>query len=265
MINWIEWIGVIPLLGLTGNWRGYKMGGKAVGGVMSADMKGKFEAARAAGDMDKAKSMADKVAGKAEEGEQAKPVAKPIEKEATGTHEDGLQRSGRTQKDFADQLAKYAKDKGITLAEARKRVNAIHSFSNEDYAQIRKSQEKGKDNKKAQYIEDYLRDGTPYNGQIYRGLTFDTPEDKASFMKGLESGQMTSKSMSSWSSDLKIAGEFGGDVVVGVRKNKSGVSIQGLSGVQREAEVLVGKNKTYKVLQIKQAASGQTMILLEED
>ena len=73
------------------------------------------------------------------------------------------------------------------------------------------------------------------------------------------------KSMSSWSSDLKIAGEFGGDVVVGVRKNKSGVSIQGLSGVQREAEVLVGKNKTYKVLQIKQAASGQTMILLEED
>ena len=56
----LEWLGLIPLLGLQGNWRGYKMGGKAVGGVMSADMKGKFEAARAAGDMDKAKALADK-------------------------------------------------------------------------------------------------------------------------------------------------------------------------------------------------------------
>ena len=61
MINWLEWIGVIPLLGLTGNWRGYRMGGKAIGGTnMSTDMKKKFEAARASGNMDQAKAMADK-------------------------------------------------------------------------------------------------------------------------------------------------------------------------------------------------------------
>ena len=68
----LEWLGLIPILGLQGNWRGYKMGGKAVGGVMDADMKGKFEAARAAGDMDKAKAMADKAQAEKPEKENGK-------------------------------------------------------------------------------------------------------------------------------------------------------------------------------------------------
>ena len=61
MLEWIEWIGILPVLGLTGNWRGYRMGGKAIGGAsMSTDMKKKFEAARASGNMDQAKALADK-------------------------------------------------------------------------------------------------------------------------------------------------------------------------------------------------------------
>ena len=57
----LEWIGLIPLLGLTGNWRGYRMGGKAIGDhKMSTDLKKKFEAARASGNMDQAKAIADK-------------------------------------------------------------------------------------------------------------------------------------------------------------------------------------------------------------
>jgi hypothetical protein len=61
MLEWIEWIGVIPLLGLTGNWRGYRMGGKAIGDhKMSTDLKKKCEAARASGNMDQAKAIADK-------------------------------------------------------------------------------------------------------------------------------------------------------------------------------------------------------------
>ena len=81
MINWLEWIGVIPLLGLTGNWRGYRMGGKAIGGSsMSTDMKKKFEAARASGNMDQAKALADKAqdvndAKKAEKAKEAKTIA----------------------------------------------------------------------------------------------------------------------------------------------------------------------------------------------
>ena len=269
-VDMLEWLGLIPLLGLQGNWRGYKMGGKAVGGVMSADMKGKFEQARAAGDMDKAKALADKVAGKAEEGGKEKPVAKPIEKEATGTHDEGLQSYRRTQADLQNQVEKYAKDKGITVSEAKKRVAAVEGYTDEDYTQIRASQSKGKDSKKAQYVEDYLRDGTPYNGSVYRGLSFNTPEDKASFMKELEGGGMRTKSMNSWSSNVAIAREFGEEkglsqsVILGVKKNKSGVSIRGL-GVPAQDEVLVGKNKSYKVLEIKQASNGQTMVLLEED
>lgn len=57
----LEWIGLIPLLGLTGNWRGYRMGGKAIGGAnMSTDMKKKFEEARAAGNMEEVRRIADK-------------------------------------------------------------------------------------------------------------------------------------------------------------------------------------------------------------
>ena len=57
----LEWIGFGLLVGLTGNWRGYRMGGKAIGGAsMSTDMKKKFEAARASGNMDQAKAIADK-------------------------------------------------------------------------------------------------------------------------------------------------------------------------------------------------------------
>ena len=57
----LEWLGGIALLGLTGNWRGYRMGGKAIGDhKMSTDLKKKFEAARASGNMDQAKTIADK-------------------------------------------------------------------------------------------------------------------------------------------------------------------------------------------------------------
>jgi hypothetical protein len=265
----LEWIGLLPLLGLTGNWRGYRMGGKAIGGNnMSTDMKKKFEAARAAGDMDKAKALADKVAGKAEEREKEKPVVKPIEKEATGTHDEGLKIGGM---DFEQQLGKYAKDKGIELTEARDRADAVFSYTKIDYSAIRRAQQEGRYSQQAQDIENYIKDGNPYKGSVYRGLSFRTPEEKASFLKGLEGGQMKSTSMDSWSSNIKIAQEFGENaglpqsVILGVKQNKSGVSIKGLSSLPREDEVLVGKNKSYKVVEIKQGSSGQTMVLLEED
>lgn len=75
----LEWLGLIPLLGLTGNWRGYRMGGKAIGGAnMSTDTKKKFEAARAAGNMDQAQAIADKAqsAKDAKKAEKSKTIAK---------------------------------------------------------------------------------------------------------------------------------------------------------------------------------------------
>lgn len=74
-----EWIGLLPLLGLQGNWRGYRMGGKPVGGVMASEMKGKFEAARAAGDIKAVKTIADKAA-----------AAKPVDKAAPLTSGSGV-------------------------------------------------------------------------------------------------------------------------------------------------------------------------------
>ena len=74
----LEWIGFLPLLGLTGNWRGYRMGGKAIGGAsMSTDMKKKFEQARAAGKVDEAKAIADK-AQEVKDKKKAEKAAKTI-------------------------------------------------------------------------------------------------------------------------------------------------------------------------------------------
>lgn len=57
----LEWLGLLPFLGLQGNWRGYRMGGKAIGGDnMSTALKKKFEEARAAGNMDEVRRIADK-------------------------------------------------------------------------------------------------------------------------------------------------------------------------------------------------------------
>ena len=115
MINWLEWIGVIPLLpvlGLQGNWRGYKMGGKAFGGVMDADMKGKFEAARAAGDMDKAKALADKAMAEKPEKQKGKTRFNPDGKNAT--------EAGFTIKDIKAPVGvigeKLKTDKGTTVS-----------------------------------------------------------------------------------------------------------------------------------------------------
>ena len=78
MLEWIEWIGILPVLGLTGNWRGYRMGGKAIGGAsMSTDMKKKFEQARAAGKVDEAKAIADK-AQEVKDKKKAEKAAKTI-------------------------------------------------------------------------------------------------------------------------------------------------------------------------------------------
>ena len=79
MLEWIEWIGILPVLGLTGNWRGYRMGGKAIGGSsMSTDMKKKFEAARASGNMDQAKAIADN-AQEVKDKKKAEKAAKTID------------------------------------------------------------------------------------------------------------------------------------------------------------------------------------------
>ena len=75
----LEWLGGIALLGLTGNWRGYRMGGKAIGGAnMSTDMKKKFEAARASGNMDQARAMADNAQEAKEDREDKKLKSKQV-------------------------------------------------------------------------------------------------------------------------------------------------------------------------------------------
>ena len=103
----LEWIGFLPLLGLTGNWRGYRMGGKAIGGAnMSTDMKKKFEAARASGNMDQAKAIADN-AQEVKDKKKAEKAAKTIapaaannEKELSASRENKLKpmaASGKSQ------------------------------------------------------------------------------------------------------------------------------------------------------------------------
>ena len=100
----LEWLGLIPLLGLTGNWRGYRMGGKAIGGAsMSTDMKKKFEQARAAGDMDKARAMADK----AQQFEDAKKAGRSFSGFVTDPETgEAIKVSSKTKDSFPEEVTK---------------------------------------------------------------------------------------------------------------------------------------------------------------
>ena len=144
MLEWIEWIGILPVLGLTGNWRGYRMGGKAIGGAsMSTDMKKKFEAARASGNMDQAKALADKAqdvkdAKKAEKAKEAKtiaPAAANNQKELSASDiEIKPVAAVRDGKPSSERNMAYSSDKLYVVIEPTGKTNSYVVYQNDGVA-----------------------------------------------------------------------------------------------------------------------------------
>ena len=160
----------------------------------------------------------------------------------------------------------YARVTGVSVDEALDRFQAIQSFSEENYTEIRQSQRSGNDNKEAQQIEAYLKTAQKYEGDIHRGVALRSVDDFYRRYGGL-GGEFRESSMNSWSSDRSIATGFSADVagrpvqVIFTTRNKSGASIRNKSSAFEESEVLVGKGARYKVSNLSITQSGKNTVI----
>lgn len=169
-----------------------------------------------------------------------------------GTHE-GTPKNAQEYYDAAARSGKV-----MTMKEAEDTVAAVSSWSVSSDA-IRNDQKKGKFNKKAEIISDYVRNSTPYKGDIHRGIVFKNREEAMEWIKGDENGVLDNQNAhASWSSKESVAWVYtnpmmrkANKTLVGVivsSVNKTGVSIEKLSRYKEsEAEVLVPKDARHKV------------------
>jgi predicted GNAT family N-acyltransferase len=154
--------------------------------------------------------------------------------------------------------------KQITLKEAQDTVEAINDWTGGGYEEIRKDQKEGRVNERATLIDNYIKNLTPYKGEVYRGITFDNKKEMEDWLKGDKDGVLDNQNAhASWSSELEVAKGFATDieeddldrvpVVIKSVNNKSGVSIFNLSWLGKiESEVIVPKNAKHKVKSVRE-------------
>ena len=146
----------------------------------------------------------------------------------------------------------------MTMKEAEDTVAAVFGWSRNS-SDIRNDQKKGKFNKKAELISDYVRNSTPYNGDIHRGIVFNNREEAMEWIKGDENGVLDNQNAhASWTSKESVAWVYTNPMMRKANKtlagvivssvNKTGASIEKLSRYKEsEAEVLVAKDARHKV------------------
>lgn len=169
-----------------------------------------------------------------------------------GTHEG----APKNAQEYYDAAVKTGK--AMTMKEAEDTVAAVFGWSRNS-SDIRNDQKKGKFNKKAELISDYVRNSTPYNGDIHRGIVFNNREEAMEWIKGDENGVLDNQNAhASWTSKESVAWVYTNPMMRKVNKtlagvivssvNKTGASIEKLSRYKEsEAEVLVAKDARHKV------------------
>lgn len=174
------------------------------------------------------------------------PAAKP-KKYGNGDHDSS------PDKDDPRSAIDYAKQVGITPAQARARFKAVKSFTGDNsYSKVRADQRAGRKNKQADLIEDFIKSSTPYKGTIERGIALRPGQTMDGLRKRLTTG---TGAIASWTSDPFISEMYaqkhmmlGRENVVILRaKNKSGASVRNLSEYTGENEVTVGKGAKYRI------------------
>jgi hypothetical protein len=171
---------------------------------------------------------------------------------------------------FGEQMSNYL---GIDKFSATKITDAIISWSDGVYKQIRKAQQENNVTnpfyQKAKYLEEYIELAPKWKGKpIYRGMHL-TQEQIDSFNVG-EYKDMNG--LSSWTSEELIANDFaehnkkiGEQEVIFISKNgtNKGASITQLAHWEEEGEVLVSSEATYRVTN-KYTKGKRTYIEVEE-
>jgi polyhydroxyalkanoate synthesis regulator phasin len=202
-------------------------------------------------------------------GDKLRKNAKPsIKKEikVLGLIGDGTQGSvPRTHQEYYDAMVK--KGSNTTLEDAKRVFESIKGWTRGDHEQIRPDQQKGWGNQAADDIDDFIKNSTPYNGKISRGLAFESTEKAMQWLNETP-GVLKQNAHASWTSDYNEA--FGYSqaqyelnpkwskkystgtqpVIITVAKNKTGAPIQNISVHFDEAEVIVAKGVQHKITKV---------------
>lgn len=196
----------------------------------------------------------------------------------TRSEEEGLTGDGshkgmpRNAQEYYNLATKNGKQ--ITLKEAQDTVEAIDNWTGDGYEEIRKDQKEGRVNERATLIDNYIKNLTPYKGEVYRGIIFDNKKEMEDWLKGDKDGVLGNQNAhASWSSELEVAKGFADieeddpdrvPVVIKSVNNKSGVSIANLSRFgEPESEVIVSKDAKHKVKSVREEG-GVVYVEVEE-
>lgn len=159
----------------------------------------------------------------------------------------------------------------ISEKEAAATTTAIYKWTRSSN-DIRDDQKAGEENEDANRISNYVRNSTPYKGEVYRGIHFETKEEALNWTKGDKDGVLDNQGAhASWSSSLKTAEEFSDDFFIEEKRypvviksiNKSGASIKNLSNIKEEDEVMVLKDTRHRVKSVREE-NGRIIVEAEE-
>ncbi|MGK7918800.1 MAG: ADP-ribosyltransferase [Trichodesmium sp.] len=150
-------------------------------------------------------------------------------------------------------VAQVAKLTGMSSIEAAESLAALERFTTSDFRKIRRADKEGKNEGNVKILNDFMHKMPYYHGDIYRGMSFSEKSIKSFIQKLKPHGDYTIDSVTSFTSDPKIAETYSGhcyQVVIRVKHNHSGISISDFSAMYSEKEVLVPKGTKYEVTHI---------------
>ena len=221
--------------------------------------------------------------------QQPTPQSSTIEtsnsRRSNGKHED-LPASARGQSSAIQKLT------GMSADEAKSSIKAIKDYARMDgtgivsYGAIRNVQrgifeaaegppqygnpltksETAKIQSSIDSINRYVKKMPAFDGMIHRGMFFKSEDERTSFLSKISKGYSL-EAMSSFSSSRTIAEEFAGTSdrsVIFTVKNKSGASIQQLSKIKKEEEVLVPKGVKYRIVGTLKKIGAVVVVQMEE-
>jgi hypothetical protein len=172
-----------------------------------------------------------------------------------------------------EEYYKALKKAGVNISEkeAAATTTAIYKWTR-NANDIRADQKAGEENEDANRISNYVRNSTPYKGEVYRGIHFETKKEALNWTKGDKDGVLDNQGAhASWSSSLKTAEEFSDDFYIEEKRypvviksiNKSGASIKNLSNIKEEDEVMVLKDTRHRVKSVREE-NGRIIVEAEE-
>ncbi len=180
-----------------------------------------------------------------------------------------------------EDVANHLLDKGVFKDKetAAKTVKAIREFTEGEYEEMRKNERDGKKDDRVEAINKNIFDNDEvpvYEGELWRGLSANefskNPALKAAaeMLRTLKEGdELELDAMSSFTSDIDVAKNFANNSSAGfifnVKSNTKGKSIEGISKILGEKEVLVPKGSKYKIIGVSETKtiSGKVVKVFE--